>query len=127
LRTEGGRLSSEASLKEKAPSAPRLTPLASEKDAIRRFHAVRDALGLASAPDERLTADRDLLRNCLARINGSLQPQEKKDCIVFGDLSTLDREGECWVVQVDQGLLGGQVAYFDDTGRLLLAWRAPEG
>jgi hypothetical protein len=109
------------------PSQPGIDPLTSENDAIRRFHAVRGAVGLSPAPQERLMGRRDLLRNCLAQVNGSLLPQEKMDCIVFGDLSALDREGECWVVEVDQGLLGGQVAYFDNMGRLVLAWRAPEG
>src|SRR5205085_8625965 len=51
--------------------------LASEKDAIRRFRAVRADAGLASAPGERPSARRELLRNCLARINGALRPNEK--------------------------------------------------
>jgi hypothetical protein len=101
--------------------------LASENDAIRRFHAVRGSVGLVPVPEERLLGRRDLLRNCLALVNGALRPPEKKDCIVFGDLSALDREGECWVVEVDHGLLGGQCAYFDDRGLLIFAWRVPEG
>jgi hypothetical protein len=111
-----------------APWRPGLDSLASENDAIRRFHAVRGSVGLVPQfDDERLTARRDLLRNCLAQLNGALRPQEKKDSIVVGELSALDRDGECWEVYADQGLVGGQIAYFDDMGRLLLAWRVPEG
>jgi hypothetical protein len=106
---------------------PGFDSLASENDAIRRFHAVRGSIGFSPDPEERLRARRDLLRNCLARVNDTLRPQEKKYCIVFGNLSALDRDGDCWIVEVDQGLLGGQVAYFDDMGGLVLAWRAPEG
>jgi hypothetical protein len=127
LKSEQERSSLPAPSKNEASTHRAFESLASEKDAIRRFHAVRAAVGLASAPDERPMARRDLLRNCLARINDSLRPNEKKDCIKFGELSVLDREGECWVVEVDQGLLGTQFAYFDDEGVLLLAWRAPEG
>jgi hypothetical protein len=114
-------------VKGEASSRTGIDSLASETDAIRRFHAVRGSVGLASTPKERVMARRELLRNCLARVNGTLQPQEKKDCIVFGDLSALDREGECWAIEVDHGLLGGQCAYFDDKGLLLFAWRVPEG
>jgi len=110
------------------PWRPGIDSLASENDAIRRFHAVRGTVGFfPQSDDERLMARRDLLRNCLAQLNGALRPQEKKDGIVFGELSALDRDGECWEVYADQGLVGGQIAYFDDMGRLLLAWRVPEG
>jgi HEAT repeat protein len=111
----------------KASRQGALGTIATEKDAIRHFHAAREAAGLARAPDERPSVRRDLLRDCLARIKGTLRPNEEKDAIKYGELSALDLEGECWVVEVDQGLLGAQFAYFDDMGNLLLAWRAPEG
>lgn len=106
---------------------PKPEPLANADDAIRRFHVVRELIGLSSDPDERVTANRESLKKCLADFKGTLSPLEEKNCVIFGELSGLDREGECWVVRVDLGLLGGQIAYFDDMGQLLFAWRAPEG
>jgi len=50
-----------------------------------------------------------------------------KTNIRAGDLSELDKEGNCWFVLVDHGIEGGQAAYFDDAGRLLFAWGVPEG
>lgn len=44
-----------------------------------------------------------------------------------GSLSALDTDGNCWAVLVDQGIIGGQAAYFDDMGQLLFAWFVPEG
>jgi HEAT repeat protein len=130
-RCQAGELASQALqaliAEQNASTQRTIKSLASEKDAIGRFHAVREAAGLARAPDERLSARRDLLKNCLAHIKSALRPNEEKDAIRFGELSELDREGGCWVVEVDQGLLGAQFAYFDDEGVLLLAWRAPEG
>jgi hypothetical protein len=112
---------------EKVVPQPEVVSIADEKDAIRRFQATRSAAGFPTDPEERLRARRDTLKNCLAQVKSSLQPREMKNCIVFGELSALDQEGACWVVEVDQGLLGGQIAYFDDMGRLVFAWRAPEG
>lgn len=111
----------------KVGSQPEVVPIADENGAIRRFHAMRSAVGFRADPEERLMARRDSLKNCLAQVKSSLQPREMKNCIIFGELSALDQEGECWVVEVDQGLLGGQVACFDDMGQLVFAWRAPEG
>jgi HEAT repeat protein len=127
LKPEQERSSRAGPNKQEVAPQQAFESLATEKDIIQKFRAVRATVGLASAPDERPTTRRDLLRNCLALINNALRPNEKKDCITFGELSVLDRAGECWVVEVDQGLMGTQFAYFDDMGRLLLAWRAPEG
>jgi hypothetical protein len=100
-----------------------------EADAIRRFQLVRGAGPFRAMPDERLSARRESLQTCLERVKSTLQPQEMNHSILFGKLSVLDRDGECWVVEVDQGqgLLGSQVAYLDAEGRLLFAWRVPEG
>ena len=111
----------------KVTELPEAVSIADEGVAIRRFHATRATIGFHAVPEERLTARRDALKNCLKRVQATLQPVELTNCIVFGELSSLDQEGECWVVEVDRGLLGGQIACFNDIGQLVFAWRAPEG
>lgn len=113
----------------RAGGASRLETVAitSQNDAVRRSHRLRGAMRFTSAAEEHLMARREPLKYCLEQVKSSLQPEEMKDCIVFGELSSLSRAGECWIVEVDQGVLGGQIAYIDDAGRLLLAWRASEG
>jgi hypothetical protein len=43
-----------------------------------------------------------------------------------GELAALDTDEYCWAVLADQGIIGGQVAYFDDMGQLLFAWFVPD-
>lgn len=101
--------------------------LNSETEAVSRFREVRASIGFNSQPDERVSVRRETARDCLALVKDALRPAEMKSCIRAGELSALDTDESCWVVQVDHGIEGGQAAYFDDMGHLLFAWFVPEG
>lgn len=98
-----------------------------EADVLRLFRDLRAKVGIAPAPHENVTVRRATSRDCLSEINDTLRPGDRAEFIAAGRLGALDREGSCWVAQLHQELLGGQIAYFDDNGRLLMTWLPPEG
>jgi hypothetical protein len=99
----------------------------SEAEVVRRFRELRTSVGIPPVPGEKVLVRRDTARTCMAQVNDSLRPTELAKFIVAGQLSALDREGDCWVVELQQELTGGQIAYFDDSGQLLMTWLYPEG
>ena len=106
---------------------PVVEPVTSDKIAVGWFREKRASIGLNPIPQEQVIAHREPMRSCLARVQNTLTPAEMKTCIRAGNLSSLDQDGDCWVVEVQGGMLGGQIAYFNDQGQLLFAWLVPEG
>lgn len=111
----------------RSPLEPGETTIRTADDAIRRFQEVRREIRYPVRPEESITATRELTMNAWDLFERGLLPQEKIHAPLFGESIVLNQKGSCWVVVADTPLGGGLIACFNDSGRLLFAWRFPEG
>ena len=115
-----------------------------EREAIRLFQAaaakvvseldegdVRRKYGGYSqriAAKEKLVARRQTFRASFERVDGTLLKPEREMLVLLGEISKLNRDGNCWAVQTT-GTIGNElVGYLDAAdGKLVFLWIVPEG
>jgi hypothetical protein len=71
------------------------------------------------------------LASCRAahqRVDNTLGGSERTDLVFFSAIAALDRDGDCWEVEVPTGAFNEILGYLDPkTGALLCVWLVPEG
>jgi hypothetical protein len=82
----------------------------------------------AVAETKRLAARRMECRAGHRRVDNTLGGTERSDLVFFSTIAALNRDGECWEVNVSTGAFNEILAYFDpESGALLMVWLVPEG